>query len=276
MNSLFDGPEVSALLFHPSACSPSPLPEGAIDLLIPVAEDINIGCRFFSAAKDAPLIIFFHGNGEIVADYDDIGPQFTKQGVNFLVTDYRGYGWSNGTSTASTILADAHVIYRYIREWLPSNGYESNIVLMGRSLGSACAIDLAAAYNDDIKGLIIESGFAQSLPLLKTLGIDPETLQLKENDCFDNERKIAEVTKATFIFHGQFDDIIDFNQAERLQSACGARGKELQMVPGADHNSLMAVAGPMYFKVLQDFVAKITGAKDWRKVRKAYRENRRK
>ena len=276
MNSLFDGPEVSAVLFHPRSCPAGPLPEGATDLLIPVAEDIKIGCRLFTAAKDAPLIIFFHGNGEIVADYDDIGPQFAEQGVNFLIADYRGYGWSDGTPSASSILADGHTIYGYLKQWLPANGYQSDIVLMGRSLGSACAIDLAASYNEEIKGLIIESGFAQSLPLLKTLGIDPDGLRLKEEDGFDNERKIAEVTKATFIVHGQFDDIIDFNQAERLQSACGARGKELQMVPGADHNSVIAVAGPMYFKVLQDFISKITGAKDWRKVRKAYRESRRK
>jgi len=276
MNNTFNGPEVSKVLFHPRPCQPTPLPTGATEISISVDENTTIGCRLFIAATDAPIIIFFHGNGEIVADYDEIGPQFAKIGLNFLVTDYRGYGWSTGTPSADTMLADSHIIYAQVKKWLADNGYDCSIILMGRSLGSACAIELAAANNEEIKGIIIESGFAESMPLLQALGLDPDTLELKEEDGFENKKKITEVTKPTFIFHGQFDELIKFEQAEKLQSACEARGKELQMVPGADHNSVMAKAGPLYFKVLHDFIDKITGAKDWRKVRKAYRESRRK
>jgi len=43
---------------------------------------------------------------------------------------------------------------------------------MGRSLGSAPAIELAAAHADRVCGLIIESGFAFAGPLLRLLGID--------------------------------------------------------------------------------------------------------
>ena len=47
----------------------------------------------------APSILFFHGNGEIVADYDDLGPLYNRMGINFLAADYRGYGRSTGRPT---------------------------------------------------------------------------------------------------------------------------------------------------------------------------------
>ena len=44
----------------------------------------SIGARFHIAGKEAPNILFFHGNGEIVSDYDDLGPVYNRIGINFL------------------------------------------------------------------------------------------------------------------------------------------------------------------------------------------------
>ena len=42
------------------------------------------------------LMLFFHGNGEIAADYDDLAEFYVGCGVSFWVLDYRGYGRSTG------------------------------------------------------------------------------------------------------------------------------------------------------------------------------------
>ena len=267
-----DRPEILRFLFHPRATAKTPPPEGTMDIDVPVAADVTIGCRLFKAEKEAPIILFFHGNGEIVADYDDIGPFYQQQGLNFLVTDYRGYGWSSGSPTSSTMLTDARTLYVDLLKKLRADGYTGSVFLMGRSLGSACAIDLAALHNDEIAGLIIESGFAETLPLARTLGIDTDQLGIAEEDTFDNSRKMESITKPTFILHGQRDNLIPLWQAEKLMAASGARSKELQIVPGADHNTLIAVGGMLYFQAIKQFINKVEGGDDWRKRRRAARE----
>ena len=268
-----DQPEILNVLFHPYQSTRTPLPDRATDMDIPIAPGVTLANRLFTADQETPTLIFFHGNGETLADYDAIGPQFVQVGLNFLVTEYRGYGWSSGTPTASNLLADAEQLYRELTADLKSQGYSGPFFVMGRSLGSSCAIDLAARHNDDtdFAGLIIDSGFARTLPLARTLGLDPDSLGITEENAFNNEAKIARMTKPTLILHGREDQLIPLQQAEQLMAACGARAKELQVIPGADHNSLFAVGGPLYFQTIKRFVDKATGADDWRKRRKQFK-----
>ncbi len=269
--NLLDSPEVRQVLFHPRATPETEPPAGAENINIEVEPGISIGCRLFTADKNAPTILFYHGNGEIVADYDEIGPMYAQQNINFLITDFRGYGWSGGTPSFSALLADSHVLYHKLRQYLADQGYSKVLFIMGRSLGSACAIEVASAYNDEINGLIIESGFADTLPLAQTLGMDLSSTDLTEEQTFNNGGKIATVTKPTFLLHGQLDTLIPLWQSEKLHAECGARSKELQVVPGADHNSLIAVGGIFYFQAIRQFVDRVSGTSDWRKLRRAYK-----
>jgi len=267
-------PEVQRVLFRPRTAARTPLPPGATDIDVAVAPDVLIGCRLFTADKTAPTILFFHGNGEIVADYDDIGPLYMQVGLNFLVADYRGYGWSGGSPSFANLLADSHVLHDQLKDYLQTNGYNPALFLMGRSLGSAAAIELAAAHNAEISGLIIESGFALTLPLAETLGLGEmlKDVTVTEEQTFNNAGKISTVTKPTFLLHGQKDTLIPLWQAEKLHAECGARSKELQVVPGADHNSLIAVGGKYYFQAISRFIQQTTGADDWRRRRKQFKE----
>jgi fermentation-respiration switch protein FrsA (DUF1100 family) len=143
---------------------------------------------------------------------------------------------------------------------------------MGRSLGSASAIDVAVNNSDEVSGLIIESGFAKTLPLAKVLGLDLEKMGITEEQTFNNSEKIGKFTKPTFILHGQYDQLIPLWQAETLQAESGAKSKEFQIVPGADHNSLIAVAGQLYFQTIGKFVEKAAGtAPDWRQRRRQFK-----
>ncbi len=267
--SKIDRPEILAHIFHPYSEAVTPLPPGASDLDIEVEPGVNIGCRFYCADPLAPTILYFHGNGETVGDHDPIGPHYNEVGINLLVTDYRGYGRSGGSPSVTSMFNDGEILFLEARKWLLEQGCSGSLFLMGRSLGSACAIDLAAKFSDDIKGLIIESGFADTLPLARSLGLKEEDSGITEDDGFNNRAKIALVTKPTFILHGARDAMIPAVEAEKLQSFCGAKNKEFQVVPGADHNSLMAVAGKLYFQAIKQFIDKITGASSWRKRRKA-------
>jgi uncharacterized protein len=265
-----DRPEVLQALFHPRR-GEAPPPPGAVDLELPAAAGIRLGARFFAAGGEAPTILFFHGNGEIVSDYDDIGPGFAAEGLNFLVVDYRGYGRSDGTPTVTAMLADAHAVLTEVRSWLAEEGYHGPLLVMGRSLGSASAIELMAAHQGELAGLIIDSGFAFTMPLLLCLGVDVQALGLTEADGFRNQLKIAQISKPTYILHAQHDQIIPVQSAEVLQAQCGARSKEFSVVPGADHNTIFERAGRLYFQAIRRFVGQATRSAAGRKRRSGIR-----
>ena len=80
--SVLDRPEVLMHLFHPrpeprrSILDDSPdeelIPQEK-DVMIPVSQEVAVGGRYHMAEKSYCNILFFHGNGEIVADYDQVG-----------------------------------------------------------------------------------------------------------------------------------------------------------------------------------------------------------
>lgn len=263
-----DQPEILRVMFHPRQETLSGVPAGAIDYNITVEEGVQVGARFFVANKTDPNILFFHGNGEIVADYDSIGPIYNEHGLNFLPVDYRGYGRSSGIPTASHMIKDAHVIFKDVTRWLKNEGCTGPMIVMGRSLGSASALEIAACYADELDGLIIESGFALTMPLLNCLGVDAQALGIVELDGFKNLSKIEQFSKPTLIIHGQHDQIIPAMSAELLQVHCAARAKEFHMIPGADHNSIMVSAGKYYFELIKRFTNKIEGKREKRFFRK--------
>jgi pimeloyl-ACP methyl ester carboxylesterase len=264
--SKLDLPEVLQIIFHPrQETHTSPPPVNAVDDNIIVDEDIHVHARFYLAGLEEPNILFFHGNGEIVSDYDAIAPFYTKFGMNFLATDYRGYGKSSGNPTVTTMLEDSHRILDAVKDLLATAGHTGPLLIMGRSLGTAAALELAFNHPDDFAGLIIESGFATTLPLLMNLGVDVARLGITEEDGFHNVRKISSIIKPTLIIHGQYDEIIPVNSAAILQAQSPARTKELQVVPGASHNTIIASAGDLYYSVIKQFCNKISGIRPRRR-----------
>ena len=251
-----DHEDVSQVIFHPRKESMLP-PSDAACHLIPVEDSISIDSRFHLAKPDEPHILFFHGNGEIASDYDDIGPQYVRLGLSLLAVDYRGYGNSDGTPSASTMMSDAHAIFQYIKGWLDSEKRTGPLFVMGRSLGSASALEIASSFKDEIRGLILESAFAETLPLLMTLGINIQELDISEKDGFNNVQKIEMVTMPVFMLHAQKDQLLPIVNAELLHSRCTVRSKELSIVPGADHNTIISIAGDLYFTVLKQFTNKV-------------------
>jgi len=190
----------------------------------------------------------------IAQDYDAIGALYNKYGINLIAVDYRGYGRSSGSPTVSHMMADAHKIFAATKDLLQEKGFEAPLFIMGRSLGSACAIELADTYSDKIAGIIIESGFALTMPLLELFGIDIAAMGIGERDGFRNALKIGSWLKPMLILHGQHDQIISIENAELLQTQCPSKGREIQMVPGADHNSIIQVGGRVYFETIARFL----------------------
>jgi fermentation-respiration switch protein FrsA (DUF1100 family) len=250
--SLLDHPEILMALFHPR-----PELEQSIsisdhtDIMVPVEDEIAVGARFHLTDKSACNILFFHGNGEIVADYDEFGEIINQLRINFLAVDYRGYGRSTGQPTVTAMMRDCHIIFDYVTKWLAENDYQGPLVPMGRSLGSASVLELAVHYAAGIDGLIVESGFAYAAPLLSLLGINIAEFGFEEAKGFCNLDKIRGFHKPTLIIHAEKDHIIPFSDGELLFEACPAPDKTLLKIPGANHNDI-------FMHGLKDYLAAVT------------------
>ena len=247
----FDKPGICRVLFYPRREPPGPLDAGIERLMIPVENDVTVGGRFHQAGLESPTILLFHGNGEIAADYEDIGAIYRGIGINFLPVDYRGYGLSSGKPTVTAMMRDSHVIFEFVSAWLTRRGFLGPLVVMGRSLGSASALEIAFHNADRIAGLIIESGFARILPLLRLLGIhDPE---LTEASGPQNLEKIRCVQKPTLVIHAEYDHIIPFAEGRDLYEASGGVAKKFLGIPGADHNNIFSRGVKQYVDTIKSF-----------------------
>ena len=112
------------------------------DAWFAAADGTRLHGWFVPHAQPRAVVLFCHGNGGNVALWADVLRNLhDRMGVTAMGFDYRGYGRSEGTPSEAGVLADA----RAARAWLARRTgiAEDRIVLMGRSLGGAVAVDLA-------------------------------------------------------------------------------------------------------------------------------------
>ncbi len=256
----FDQPQILQVLFHPRPETGRSAGRGTFeDLSIEVAPGIHVGGCFHPSAKTAPTLLFFHGNGEIVADYDEMAPLFVRQGINFLVVDYRGYGRSQGRPTVAAMMQDAHTIFDFVSNWLVAKSYTGPLAVMGRSLGSASAIELAASYPERIRALVVESGFADPAPLLQLLGVDAQSLGI-DTGGLRNVDKILRYPGPTLIIHGEFDQIIACDEGRALFEASPSPDKTFLKIDGANHNDLFFRGMTEYLDRIKQMTHKLATA----------------
>ncbi len=250
-----DHPLVLSFIFHPRKDSARP-PDGprVREYLFPVDEGVVIGSRFYISGSEAPVILYFHGNGEIATDHDEISGLYTDRGMNLLVLDYRGYGKSTGTPSLAAMIRDAGILHKRCTERLLSAGFTGDLWVMGRSLGSASALEVARCAGPSLKGLILESGFADTMGLLERVGVPVHKISIPGEWTHFNVEAIREVAIPTLIIHGEWDQIIPVTEGKALFQASGAERKELLIVPEAGHNDLLWVGMEQYMEAISRFV----------------------
>jgi alpha-beta hydrolase superfamily lysophospholipase len=253
--SRLDHPGILGFVFYPRPDWSPPPPE-ATDHAVAVAEGVSVGCRFYPSGETAPSILYFHGNGEVVYDYDGIAPLYNRAGINLFVADYRGYGQSGGVPSFASTVSDAHEVFRYFSTTLRSDGYSGSLFIMGRSLGSLSAVELAASGLPQLSGLIIESGFTSAARLLAYLGVGLRSPELDDFDGASVER-IRSITMPVLLIHGERDQIIPHEQAEVFYRNVGSADKRLLTIPHAGHNDLMLLGMEEYFAAVADFVSRL-------------------
>lgn len=250
--SQLDNSLLAGFLFYPRRDF-TPCPQGAFDFFVPVEQGISISCRFYAGDESWPWILYFHGNGEVVSDYDEIAPFYHRKGVNLVVADFRGYGSSGGFPNFTNLVQDAPPILEAVKREIFHKELRQDLWVMGRSMGSVPALELADRYPDKIKGLVVESGFASVTRLIKHLGLPSRGINLEP---LEQERlnRVRKISVPTLIIHGEADNLVPLQEAKDLYNLLGAAQKKLVIIPKADHNNIMFANPELYFKAIQKFI----------------------
>jgi uncharacterized protein len=104
--------------------------------------------------------------------------------------------------------------------------------MIGRSLGGAVAVDLAAA--DGTRGLVLESTFTSMPDVAQTMfPLLPARLLMQTQ--FNSVRKIADYHGPLLQSHGTVDRLIPYNIGCKLFDAAN-QPKQFVPIPGGDHN----------------------------------------
>jgi uncharacterized protein len=124
---------------------PQPLPEarraalaqhpGVEELSLEGADGKRLQAWHVKAQPGAPLVLYFGGNAEEVSWMveEALG---RAPGVAWLLTNYRGYGGSEGAPSQKALVADALAWYEHAAKRLGAK----EIFVFGRSLGSGVAV----------------------------------------------------------------------------------------------------------------------------------------
>ncbi|MFO7922860.1 MAG: alpha/beta fold hydrolase [Bacteroidales bacterium] len=155
------------------------------------------------------LIIYFGGNAEEVSHMLSLASRF--DGWAMLLINYPGYGRSEGRPGQDSFYNAALSIYDYATE--RDDIDSDNIVLMGRSIGSASAIYLA--HERKVKSLILVSPFESIRAVAKSkLPFLPVNLILRHK--FSSKKYAANVNVPLLAFYGTADNIIPPIHSKKL------------------------------------------------------------
>jgi uncharacterized protein len=168
---------------------------------------------FLAAPVDhrAPALIYFHGNAEFVDQNVGLLLPITSLGVHVLLVEYPGYAGSDGSPSRESLAEAARVGF----DWVTGHPAvdAGRIVVMGRSIGSGPALDLATER--DVAALVLLSPFASLAMIARSMGAPGFLLR----DRYDNQAAVAGFPGPVLLFHGRDDDVIPHAHSQALLSA---------------------------------------------------------
>lgn len=189
--------------------------------------------RISSRPHDGPkALIYFGGNAEDVAstvpELSQALPDRAMYGMH-----YRGYSGSSGHPTEAALRSDARALFQLV------HARHSDVIVVGRSLGSSLAIQLAA--EETVSRLVLITPFESILSIASRVApFLPMRLLLR--DPYESWRYAPRVICPTLVIAASHDELVPLADTRRLVAAFQPKVATLRVVEGTDHNSVSGTA----------------------------------
>ncbi|HEY2883297.1 MAG TPA: alpha/beta hydrolase [Pirellulales bacterium] len=223
----------NSLLFFPSKYPEGDWHPAGIkfeDVWFNAADGVKLHGWYVPAEQPRAVVLFAHGNAGNLSDRSDLLRELHALGISTLIFDYRGYGRSEGSPNEAGIMADGRAARTALAK--QAGVPESEIVLMGESLGGAVAVQLASEA--PARGLVLESTFS-SVPEVAAFHYPWLPVKLLMHTKLDSATAIAKYHGPLLQLHGDADTIVPYRFGKKLFDAAN-EPKTFVTIPGGDHN----------------------------------------
>lgn len=219
------------------------------DVFFESADGTRLHGWYVEHPEPKAYVMFFHGNAENVAGSSELLAWYRVQlHATVFAFDYRGYGRSAGSASERGVLADARAAHSW---FVQRTGIQpDDVILIGRSVGGAVAVDLAAERG--ARALVVERSFT-SLPDVAARHFPWAPVRWLMRTKLDSLSKIAHYRGPLLQSHGTHDEIVPFELGERLFHAAPSPKKQFFREPGG-HNDPYS---DEYLDALRDFIEEL-------------------
>ncbi|GLH72383.1 alpha/beta hydrolase [Geothrix limicola] len=186
--------------------------------------------------RQAPRMLVLHGNAGDALGREGYLAVLEAAGFEVVLLEYPGYGPREGERSEASLVADARAALRRLRE-----ESKTPVFLLGESLGSGVAVQVAAAERGAVAGLLLTVPFArmtevaaQHYPYL------PMGLLLK--DRWDSLGAVRGYPGPVAMIVAGRDEVVGAEQGRRLAKGCPGAVRVWE-IPDANHNGLPLLPG---------------------------------
>ena len=196
-------------------------------------------------------LLYFGGNAEDVAGNVELFAAAFPDRSLYLV-NYRGYGGSSGRPSESGLLSDALAVFDQVQVQY------ADVAVMGRSLGSGVAVQLAAAR--PVERLVLVTAY-DSLVNVAREYFRWLPVGLLMRDRYESAHRAPQVSAPVLVVIAGEDEIISRERSEALAAAFAPGQAQAIVVPGVGHNTLDL--SPLYMQAVAAFLSgsPVAGAK---------------
>ncbi|WP_223810816.1 alpha/beta hydrolase [Paenimyroides baculatum] len=168
---------------------------------------------YFETESPKGAVYFLHGNAGNLSTWGNVAPLYLESGYNVFITDYRGFGKSEGTITDQTqLFSDAQLGYDFLKKDFKERPNHCCRILY--SIGTGIPSYLASANNPKL--LILQAPYYNLKTEMKSSFPFLPTFILKYP--FENNLNLSKVKSPTFIFHGDKDYVITHENSLKLKA----------------------------------------------------------
>lgn len=199
----------------------------AEEIVLDTADGEKVVAWHVPARSGKPVVLFFHGNGEVLAWRVPRFRDLVADGTGLVALSFRGYAGSTGSPSEAGLIADGEAVYTFAAARYAA----SRIVPWGYSLGSGVAVAVAA--NHPVGGLVLEAPFTSTVDIAAA-AFPYLPVRWLLRDRYHSDRSIGSVRAPLLVMHGEKDRVIPIRFGERL-FALANEPKRMVRFADADH-----------------------------------------
>ncbi len=201
------------------------------EINISVDNKNTLNTLLFKSENSKGVILYLHGNAGALHDWGLRANLYTDNNYDILFVDYRGFGKNkNEIKNEKMLHSDMQQVYNLLK----TKYKESNITVLGFSIGSGLAAKLAAENNPKL--LILEAPYYSFTSLVRKVAplVPPFLISYK----IPTHQFIQQVKCPIIIFHGRNDQLITPEGNSNKLKQLVPNNVDLYLIDNCNHNGI--------------------------------------